>query len=328
VSKLSEINNSKVATVGSDIGQWQSYTPTTTGLGTVSDVQMQWRRVGESVEIKGDLIVGTATATELQVGLPNSYTIDFIAATDTISVGTFEVDASPGIVGARWIAIATNGDTFINMGMDVSNANNNTTTAVDGNNIGNNRFIITASVPVLEFKNAGVTSGLPVATTTQQGILGLDEAFKATETTYGLVKATKFQTKKLTSEVTTTTADISDLKFNNLVVGRMYQVQADIYMSSGNQAETTKYGDFNVTHDGDNMISVYHYKNNTSVSSHQFILRWGGMMSKPFVATATTIICSTNQNGSTYIYGNPAGQVTNVTLMDVTDQYVTTTDWT
>jgi hypothetical protein len=57
---------------------WSSYTPSTTqGLGTVSNVNLYRRRVGDSMEIRGRLQAGTVTATEARVS--------FIASGETLT---------------------------------------------------------------------------------------------------------------------------------------------------------------------------------------------------------------------------------------------------
>jgi hypothetical protein len=59
---------------GAVITDWESYTPTTQGLGTIASVAMYWRRVGANVEIMGNLTTGTVTASEAQIGLPGGVT--------------------------------------------------------------------------------------------------------------------------------------------------------------------------------------------------------------------------------------------------------------
>lgn len=55
---------------GPVITDWQAYTPTFTGFGTVSTQSFRWRRVGDSVEIQGRWTNGTVTATEARISLP------------------------------------------------------------------------------------------------------------------------------------------------------------------------------------------------------------------------------------------------------------------
>jgi hypothetical protein len=51
------------------MGYWNPYTPTFTGFGTVTNVQIWSRRVGESLEVRGRFQAGTTTATEARMTL-------------------------------------------------------------------------------------------------------------------------------------------------------------------------------------------------------------------------------------------------------------------
>ncbi len=53
------------------ITDWQRYTPTTQGFGTITAVEAVWRRVGNSAEIRGRFTAGTVTAVEARLGLPS-----------------------------------------------------------------------------------------------------------------------------------------------------------------------------------------------------------------------------------------------------------------
>lgn len=53
---------------------WTSYTPTFTGLGTVSNVSIYWRRIGANVEIQGLLTSGTVGSQTVSMTLPNGIT--------------------------------------------------------------------------------------------------------------------------------------------------------------------------------------------------------------------------------------------------------------
>lgn len=54
---------------------WQAYTPATTqGLGTISAVALYWRRVGDSIELRGRFTTGTTTAVEARLDLPTGIT--------------------------------------------------------------------------------------------------------------------------------------------------------------------------------------------------------------------------------------------------------------
>lgn len=54
---------------GAVVTDWVAYTPTYTGFGTVTSSEMQSRRVGSSLEIRGSFTTGTTTATEARLSL-------------------------------------------------------------------------------------------------------------------------------------------------------------------------------------------------------------------------------------------------------------------
>jgi hypothetical protein len=66
---------------GTPVTDWQAYTPTFTGFGTVTANQSQWRRVGDSIEIQSKFTSGTSTATEARVSFPSG-----IVAADTSKI--------------------------------------------------------------------------------------------------------------------------------------------------------------------------------------------------------------------------------------------------
>jgi len=96
------------------ITEWEAYTPTFQGLGTPTGVNFKYRRVGDSIEIQGKLTTGTTTGVELQIGLPFSYSIDTGKVDTAKIVGTGYRTAN---TDANYIALATGGDTFLNMSL-------------------------------------------------------------------------------------------------------------------------------------------------------------------------------------------------------------------
>lgn len=78
---------------------WAAYTPTYTGFGTVSD-QLQWRRVGDSIEIRGKFTSGTPSATEARVSLPNSYSVAGTSSVPSIQhAGTWVFSTASALAG-------------------------------------------------------------------------------------------------------------------------------------------------------------------------------------------------------------------------------------
>jgi hypothetical protein len=65
------------AVMGSPVTDWQSYTPTTQGLGTLGGgSNAYWRRNGDSIDIMARLLTGTVTAVEARVYLPSGLSVD------------------------------------------------------------------------------------------------------------------------------------------------------------------------------------------------------------------------------------------------------------
>jgi hypothetical protein len=66
---------------------------TFTGLGTVGATNVEYRRIGDSMEVRGYTTFGTATAVAAKINLPSGYTIDsskFSSATNSQKVGYSE----------------------------------------------------------------------------------------------------------------------------------------------------------------------------------------------------------------------------------------------
>jgi hypothetical protein len=66
-----------VATSGAAISEWQSYVPTFgAGFGTVTAINMQYRRVGSNLELQGVFTLGTVSASAATVSLPSGLSVD------------------------------------------------------------------------------------------------------------------------------------------------------------------------------------------------------------------------------------------------------------
>jgi len=64
----------QTAPIGAVVTDWQSYTPTVTGLGAITLTDAQWRRVGANIQIRGRATTGTCTAVNVVWGFPNGLT--------------------------------------------------------------------------------------------------------------------------------------------------------------------------------------------------------------------------------------------------------------
>lgn len=72
--------------------EWAAYTPTlSAAFGTTSNVNFLWRRVGDTIEVRGTFTIGTTAASLGTITLPNSYTLD----ATKIGKATTDTDPSP-----------------------------------------------------------------------------------------------------------------------------------------------------------------------------------------------------------------------------------------
>lgn len=99
---------------GPALGDWQSYSPSNTqGFGTLTNVSLYWRRIGDNIEIKGNFTTGTVTAVEGQIGIPSGMTI---ASGKSVSTNTrvgSAINASAAYPYETTV-ICTAGNTYLN----------------------------------------------------------------------------------------------------------------------------------------------------------------------------------------------------------------------
>lgn len=95
------------------VTDWTAYTPTFQGFGTPTDVEIRYRRVGDSIEIQGRFTSGTATTDEARIGLPSGLQISTDVQTRDI-VGQYDRNlAETSIV--EYLILASPSDTFLNV---------------------------------------------------------------------------------------------------------------------------------------------------------------------------------------------------------------------
>lgn len=90
---------------------WIDYTPTTQGFGTVSDLEFQYKRIGDSTLIKGSFVCGTPNTSEAQVTLPS---VSVVSSEIEKPVGIYFKNNDTGAVTNRGgTLIATGGDSYV-----------------------------------------------------------------------------------------------------------------------------------------------------------------------------------------------------------------------
>ncbi|TGN09978.1 hypothetical protein [Leptospira bandrabouensis] len=135
---------------GAIITDWQTYTPVTQGLGTISNSSLRWRRVGTNLEIRGNFRTGTVNTDELRIGLPNGYVIEtpITASADVEVCGYMSRDAST--ILSNMAVLSKNGQNYLTVGFIGSDVNRNPMASVTGNGaLGSSEDIsLYASVPI------------------------------------------------------------------------------------------------------------------------------------------------------------------------------------
>lgn len=139
---------------GAAISEWQSYTPAFS-YSAVTNVNMRWRRVGSGIEIQGEYNVGTAGSAEIRIPLPNNYTVS-LAGSNTVALAPYLNDATSN-TNHYWV-IATNGNTYLNVGRWSADGVANRLSASTAGAIATGRHSFTCSVPVAEFAGNGTVN--------------------------------------------------------------------------------------------------------------------------------------------------------------------------
>jgi hypothetical protein len=131
-----------------NVTAWQGYTPTFQGFGTPTNVEFEWRQVGENVEIRGKFTAGTTTAVEARVGLPAGLTSAGTGLIPSLQViGKANINNSTAAFFSSLTVLAEPSVTYVTMGLEASTANG--LTKQTGSNLATNGSILSffASVP-------------------------------------------------------------------------------------------------------------------------------------------------------------------------------------
>ena len=147
------------------VTSWASYTPTFQGFGTPTNIEFEWRQVGESVEIRGKFTSGTSTAVEARIGLPAGLTsagTSLIPSIQEVGVGSYNV-----VSALQGIILIEPSVTYLTIGIQATA--NAGLTKVNGSALLNsgNIFSFFASVPCAGL-SATTTKAIPL---TQSGLI-------------------------------------------------------------------------------------------------------------------------------------------------------------
>lgn len=115
---------------------WQAYTPTTQGFGTLALSQFWWRRVGDSIEVQALWTNGTVNGSQAQISLPSGLT--FSTFTNRTLVGKAVRNTSSALTNKQITVLAITGETAFTFSIDDYTAAIAPLTAQAGSTILNN----------------------------------------------------------------------------------------------------------------------------------------------------------------------------------------------
>jgi hypothetical protein len=126
---------------------WTAYTPTISGFGSESSVTFQYRRVGNTLDIMGKFVSGTAAASEAQIGLPSGMSVDFLSISGANLCGQVGIDVNTNQI---FFSLATDADTYINVSRIIPAASSDFLTPINGNSVSavGDVVSINASLPI------------------------------------------------------------------------------------------------------------------------------------------------------------------------------------
>jgi hypothetical protein len=128
-----KIQAKEVNPVG-NIGKSTLYDPSNTqGFGTITS-GIEWTPVGQKLEISGDFITGTVTASEAQIGLPDGHTVYQPNASGPVVVGVFIRD-NDSTNAQIYHVLATHGDTYLNVSRAEDGTTTNSYTPANGDDV-------------------------------------------------------------------------------------------------------------------------------------------------------------------------------------------------
>lgn len=144
---------------GAPVTDWQAYTPTTQGFGTISGLTAFYARVGDSLRIRGFFTAGTPTATQARVSLPSGLSIDSAKIGATIKIVGV---AATGYNSATFFGVTSVADPAVAGSIVFSRqaSTAGSTTPANGDAIigTGNTFSFDAIVPILGWSSSVVVS--------------------------------------------------------------------------------------------------------------------------------------------------------------------------
>lgn len=139
---------------GTPITDWTLYTPTTNGFGNIASVAVYWRRVGDSIQLRGRFTTGTTTAAEARVNFPTG-----LVSASTISTVELAGTWGRGDTGAAYFTTLMEPSvSYVTFGFQTTG--NDSITKQNGSAIVASGKVVTinASVPIAGWSSSVQTS--------------------------------------------------------------------------------------------------------------------------------------------------------------------------
>ena len=259
---------------------WVAYTPTFTGYGTVSSVNFYSRRVGDSLQVQGQFITGTTTATPNQIsigynGANANVTVDSTKVQNNSYVGKAAGNEAAGSV-FDWSILSANSSNATTVQMSLqSSTSSQATGAQNGSAVANNAtfFTLFFQVPI-----SGWSSNTVSSADTDTRVIGFSATGTAGQTT---------TSSTLTTLIAPTVLRDYAATYNNatgvytIPVAGFYRLSANARdMSSG--ATNAAYASFAVT--GSLGTTVYRVWQNLAMPTGW---SFNGELTLPFAAGDT-----------------------------------------
>lgn len=130
IAELSTVSLLSTSVEAAIVTPWQGYVPTFQGFGTPTNIEFEWRQVGENVEIRGKFVSGTPTAVEARVGLPSGLTSAGTSLIPSVQVVGF---AARSTSSSQHIGVlASPSVTYVNFGGNNGGSSGTTATVGTG----------------------------------------------------------------------------------------------------------------------------------------------------------------------------------------------------
>jgi hypothetical protein len=138
------------------------YTPSSyNGIGTPSNVDLSYTRIGEYALIEGRLQLGTVTAAEARIALPSGLTVGAFNGQTTHVVGRWSSNSTTANTPKQGTVIVTTGEGFLKFSIDDYTNTTNAFTAQNGSAIFSSSItisLLSVFVPIAEWSGSGVVN--------------------------------------------------------------------------------------------------------------------------------------------------------------------------